>query len=243
MTPDEPVLTVLLWSAAAAATTALGTLPFALGRTPSRTLVGLSDAFAGGLMLGAGYLMMVRALELATLPAVGGSALGVAYAHWIRRYAGLDGHDVPDERMERGYREMLQVALHSALEGMAIGVAMVLDLRLGIFLAAALAVHNVGEGVALSDVLIRCGVRPRQAAGLAVAAKVAQPLLALATFALAPLLGSAEPAGLGFAAGGLVFLRLAELLPESYDKAPATAVSLVVGFAAGAVVLLESLLL
>jgi zinc transporter ZupT len=245
----EPALAVLLWSAAAAAATVVGAVPYLVGRQPGRALVGLSDAVAGGLMLGAGYLMMVRALEESTLVAVTGAALGVGYAYWIRRFAGLDGGSPEGEQpeegagLDRGYREMLQVALHSALEGIAIGVAMVLDLRFGIFVAGALAVHNIGEGVSLSDVRIRSGIRPRQAAGLALAAKVSQPLLALAIFALAPVLEAVVSGGLGFAAGGLVFLMLAELLPDSYERAPALAVSLVVSVMAGAVVLLESLLL
>jgi zinc transporter ZupT len=234
----------LLYSGAAAAVTAFGALPFALGRPPGATLVGLADALAGGLMLGAAYLLVGRGLDADVVSALAGASLGVLYAWWIRRYAALE---VLEEgsvaSRERGYKLILRNWLHSAAEGVAIGVAMVVDARLGLFVAVALAIHNVGEGLALSDALVGERVSPSQAAGLCVASKISQPLLALAAFALAPALGGFLAAALGFAAGALLFLVLTELVPDAYERAPALGVALVVSVAAGGVVLLEALVL
>lgn len=243
MVAREPVLTLLLFSGVAAAMTALGALPFGLGRPPGRIRVGLADAVAGGLMLGAAYLLVGRGLDGGVWPVLVGATLGVVYTWWIRGYAGLG--ELQEGRMagpERGYKLILQNGLHSASEGVAIGVAMVLDLRLGIFVAIALAVHNVGEGISLTDALLAEGVSAGQAAGLCVASKISQPLLALATFALAPALAGFLDAALGFAAGALLFLVLTELVPDAYDRAPALAVALAVSATAGGVVLLEALL-
>ncbi|MEZ5331978.1 MAG: ZIP family metal transporter [Thermoanaerobaculia bacterium] len=242
--PSEPVLALLLCSGAAASATALGALPFALGRPPGRALVGLADALAGGLMLGAAYLLVGKGLDRGVGLVLAGAAAGVVYTWWIRRYAGLQELDEGTvAASERGYKLILQVGLHSAAEGVAMGVALVLDLRLGIFLALALAIHNVGEGVSLADALVGGGVAPGQAAGLCVAAKVSQPLLALALFALAPALAPVLPAMLGFAAGSLLFLVLTELVPDAYERAPALGVALALGATAAGVVLLEALLL
>jgi zinc transporter ZupT len=143
---------------------------------------------------------------------------------------------------ELGYKVLLQNALHSAAEGLAIGLAMVVDLRLGIFLALALAVHNVAESMALTEILRRRGMTVSEAAGLCVVAKSTQPVLALAAFALAPAMTGLLPAALGFAAGCFVFLVLTELLPASYRRAAKLPVGVMVSVTAGAMLLLENVL-
>ncbi|MEE8367497.1 MAG: ZIP family metal transporter [Thermoanaerobaculia bacterium] len=240
----EPVIVVLLMSCLAAAMAAVGVLPFRFGR-PHQGWIGGAYALASGLMLGAGYLLMGRGLDEGALPAVAGVVIGIGYSHSIRYFAGLEALD--DEaakgRSEYGYKLILQSVLHSAAEGVAIGVAMVVELKLGVFVALALAIHNIGEGMVLADQLSPHRARLRQAAALAVACKVSQPLLALAAFALSPVLTGFLPSALGFAAGALVLLVLTELLPNSYHRSPAVSVALIVGVSAGAVVLLESLLI
>ena len=253
--PGEPVLAVLLLSTLAAVFGALGALPFGLRRPPSRAVVGGAYALASGLMLGAGYLLLGRGLDRTTISVVVGAGLGVAYTYAIQRYSGLSDlrFDVADTtasagpasaaEAEVGYKVLLQYALHSAVEGLAIGIAMVLDLRLGIFIAATLAVHNVAESMALTEILRRRGMSVSQAAGLCVVAKITQPVLALAAFALAPVMTDLLPAALGFTAGSLVFLVLTELLPASYRRTAKVPVGLLVSVAAGAMVLLEFVLL
>ena len=239
--PTEPVFAVLLFSSLAALLAALGVVPFAAGRRPASAWIAGAYALASGLMLGAGYLLMSRGLERGALGVVGGAALGVLYAWWIKRYAGatLDRH--PESAGDEGpaYKLLLETMLHAAAEGVAIGVAMVLDLRLGIFVALALAVHNIGEAMALTDALHRRGIGIGEAAGLCVGTNVPQPLLALAVFALDPVLTALLPAALGFAAGALVFLVLTELLPASYARGRRALIALVVSASAGAVILLE----
>jgi ZIP family zinc transporter len=244
MNSIEPVVVVLSMSCLAAAMAAVGVLPFRFGRPPEYSIGG-AYALASGLMLGAGYLLMGRGLDEGALPAVVGVVVGIGYGHCIRHFAGLEVLDDESAKdsAEFGYKIILQSVLHSAAEGVAIGVAMVVEIRLGVFVALALAVHNIGEGMVLADLLKAHGMRLRQAAGLAVACKVSQPLLALAAFALSPVLTGFLPAALGFAAGALVLLVLTELLPDSYRCSPALAVALIVGISAGAVVLLESVLI
>jgi len=240
--PDEPVLAVLLVSSLAAAFAGVGSIPFLLPRPPSKTLVGAAYALASGLMLGAGYLLLSRGLDRTTFPVVAGAGLGVLYTYWIRSYAGVEELDAlagGKPGPEFGYKILLQNTLHSAAEGVAIGVAMVLDIRLGVFLALALAVHNVAEAMALTDILLGLGMGVGQAAGLCVVSNVAQPMLALVAFALSPVLEGFLPAALGFSAGCLVFLTLTELLPASYRRAGKGLVGLLVSLAAGVVVFLE----
>jgi zinc transporter ZupT len=92
-------------------------------------------------------------------------------------------------------------------------------------------------------VLTRRGVRLTGAAGLAVAAKASQVLLAVTTFAGVSAAPAAQPWVLGFAVGALVDLVLVELLPESYRQAGPTSIALVTSVAMGILVLLEGVIL
>lgn len=239
--PGEPVLVVLFAGLAAALVSGLGALPFSTARSRPR-LAGGAEALASGLMMGAGYLLMSEALDRRELLAVLGAGLGVLYTYLVQAYAGtLELDHEPNGHPAYGYKVLLQGTLHSASEGLAIGVAMVLDLRLGVLVAGALALHNIAEGVALSEVLRRQGMSMGEAAGLAIVTKTTQPLLALATFALAPVLYHLLAGALGFAAGCLLFLVLTELLPSSYRRASTVIIASLVTLSAAAVVLLEDM--
>lgn len=197
-------------------------------------------------MLGMGYLLMTHGLEQATLTVIAGAGVGVAYAGWVRSYArleALDSRPGGGSGAEQGYKVILQNTLHAAAEGVAIGVAMALERPLGVFLALALAVHNVGEAMALTDVLRRLGMTAGESAGLAVVTNVPQPLLAIVAFALSPALESSFPGMVGFAAASLVFLTLTEVVPDSYRRADARLVALLVSTTAGVVVFLQAVLL
>lgn len=259
MIASEPVLNVLFYSALAAGLAALGALPFAVGGRPRSVWIGGAGALAAGLMLGAGYLLMERGLDRGTWAAVAGGAVGVLYTLGARLFIGAD--DLPGAREKdaerlsdedrkptadadtpahRIPRLLLQHGLHAAAEGSAIGVAMTLHLRLGVFVALALAIHNIGEAMALTNLLRRRQVSTGRAAGLSVVINLPQPVLALAAFALGPVLTGFLPAALGFAAGALVFLVLTELVPEAYPQAGTGVVAFLVSASAGTVVLLES---
>jgi len=244
MIAAEPVLNVLLYSALAAGLAALGALPFARGGAPRPVWIGGASALAAGLMLGAGYLLMDRGLDYSAWTTLAGGAAGVAYSLGVQVFSGLSDPQPPaNAAPDSASQVLLQHGLHAAAEGVAIGVAMVLNLRLGIFVALALAVHNIGEAMALTGELRREGVSAGRAARLAVAINLPQPVLALAAFALGPVLAGLLPGALGFAAASLVFLVLTELVPEAYLRAGKGVVALLVSATAGAVILVESFFL
>lgn len=235
----EPVLNVLLYGTLAVAVAPLGVLPFVFGRRPRPVWIGGASALAAGLMLGAGYLLMDDGLEEGIWAAVLGGVAGILYTLGARLFSGVDELDgaTPSDRTPL---VLLQHGLHAAAEGLAIGVAMNLNLRLGVFVALSLGIHNIGEAMALTDLLRRWRVSLVRAAGVAVAINLPQPVLALAVFALEPVLAGFFPAALGFAAGSLIFLVLTELVPEAYPQAGRGIVAFLVSASAGTVVLLET---
>lgn len=243
---SDPVVVVLFYASLAAAMAALGALPFRFGSGPPAAAVGGAEALAGGMMLGAGYLLMIEALEGDARLAVLGAGLGGLYNLAIQRSTGSDRLELATARpldLEQAVRTILQSTMHAAAEGVAIGVAMVRDLRLGIFLALALGVHNIAEGMSLTAALRRRGTPIMASAGLCVVTNVAQPVLAVFAFAVLPAFPALVTTAIGFAAGSLAYLVLTELVPASYRRASRTLVAIVLSATAALVVLLEGLLL
>lgn len=237
----EPTLVVLVYASGAALVSALGILPL-VRRTWLPTLaIGWSNALAAGLMLGAAYLLMTAGMTDAPVPGAFGALLGIAYV-WFTHVAGgtedLDLNRVDETTEIYAYKVLLVNALHSATEGVAIGAAAAVDLRFGTFVALAMGVHNVPEATALGAVLRSRGVAPPAAAGLAVMTNVPQVLLAVVAFAVVSSASGALPWLLGFAVGGLIYLVMAEPLPQCYRQAGHTTIALVALIAMGMVVLL-----
>jgi zinc transporter ZupT len=247
--PFDPVLIVLALSTLAALIAAAGVLPFRGGRRVPPSYLGRADALASGFMIAVGYLLLAAGLDRGTLSVVGGAGLGVVYTYWLHRYSGAKHHEPGSGVAEVGpgeaYRILLLNALHSASEGVAIGVAWVVDVKVGIFMTLALALHNVAEAMAMTGVLLGRSAGPAAAAGLSVVVKVPQILLAVVAYSVVSAAAATLPWMLGFAAGALFYLVLTELLPTSYEVAGEkdhAKVAWLVSTSAGMVVLLEALL-
>jgi zinc transporter ZupT len=240
----NPTLSVLLYASLAAATGALGAVPVAVrGRLPL-TWIGWANSAAAGLMLGVAHALMSAGMARDALRVAIGAALGVgfvAFTHRATRTGDLDLNRLDETRPEYGYQVLLVNALHAAAEGVAIGSAMALSVPFGAFTAAAIAVHNIPEGTVLTAILTSRGVSRRDAAGLAVAADVNQVLLAVATYAIVAAAPALLPWAVGFAVGALVYLVMAELLPEAYRQAGRTSIALATILAMAIVVLLDTL--
>jgi len=240
----NPTLSVLLYASLAAGAASLGALPFALrGRLPL-AWIGWANAVAAGLMLGVAHALVSVGMEREAVHVAVGAALGIGFIALTHRATGtgdLDLNRLDETRPEYGYQVLLVSTLHAAAEGVAIGTATALSLKFGAFTAAAIAVHNVPEATVLSAILTSRGVRRRDAAGLAVAADVNQVLLAVVTYALIAAAPPLLPWAVGFAVGALVYLVMAELLPEAYRQAGRTSIALATILAMAIVVLLDAL--
>jgi zinc transporter ZupT len=197
------------------------------------------------MMMGAAYTLGAERMEAPAPPAAIGAIAGVFFIYLTHRAVGtseLELNRLEDADPVYGYQVLMVGSLHSASEGIAIAVAMIVDLRLGIFMALAIAVHNIPEATVQTAVLRGQGVALHQAAGLAVATNFSQILMAVATYSVVSAAPAALPWVQGFAVGALVQLTLLELLPESYRQAGKTSIALATVVALGVVVLAQSLL-
>ncbi|MHC4102194.1 MAG: ZIP family metal transporter [Planctomycetota bacterium] len=238
----DGTLITLLYASIAAAVAALGPLPWVFHREPSVALLGFANALAAGMMLGAAYILTAEGLGGNALAGAAGAVLGIAFVWGSHAFAGTSELrlNLTDELSpDYGYKVLVVNGLHAASEGVAIGVAMFIDLRLGIFLALAFAVHNIAEATALCAVLIPRGVSRKRAAALGVMTNVSQILLAVVCYTVLMAQPGVLTPMLGFAVGAMIYLTVVELLPEAYLEAHQTAIAVTASVAMSVVALLE----
>jgi len=89
--------------------------------------------------------------------------------------------------------------------------------HLGMLITTTLAVHNVPEGFAVSVVLVSRGMSVMGAALWSVTTSLPQPLMALIAFQFVDTFQPLQAAGLGFAAGAMLFVAWMELFAEAME--------------------------
>jgi zinc transporter ZupT len=239
------ILLILALSTGAAAAAGLGVLPLLGRRDLPDSRLGWANALAAGMMFGAAYLLTTVQPEGSAVEAALGAVLGVSFilgTHFVTGTENQTLNRLQEDDPAYGYQILFINGLHGASEGVAIGLAMIVQVELGVFMALAIALHNIPEATVLSAILRSRGVRLNQAAGLAIATNVGQILLAVTTFSVVSAAPSTLPWALGFAVGSLLELVLLELLPESYQQAGQTSIAMVTVVTLGVVVLAQVLI-
>ena len=216
------VWTVFVAACLTALATGLGALPFFVFRRMSRSWLGISNSIAAGFMLGASAALLWEGADIGVARTVLGALVGVAFIEVTRRRLGhahaqlhIDVLRGADARA--GLLIVTVMTVHSFTEGVGVGVSFGGGDELGAFITAAIAVHNIPEGLAISLVLVPRGVTAWRAAGWSVFTSLPQPLMAVPAFLLVEWFAPLLPAGLGFAGGAMVWMVAVELVPEARE--------------------------
>lgn len=222
------IWTVFLAAMLTAVATGLGAVPFLFVRGFHRWWLGIADAAAAGLMLAASHSLIREGAELGTARTLTGMLLGlaaiVAADRLLRNGKKVDVAELDGADARKGLLILGVMTAHSFAEGVGVGVSFGGGEQLGVFITAAIAVHNVPEGLAISLVLVPRGTPIWKAAGWSVFTSLPQPLMAIPAFLFVLLFQPVLPVGLGLAAGAMIWMVLAELIPESLEHASGMAV-------------------
>jgi ZIP family zinc transporter len=218
------VLVLFAAGCATALATGLGAIPvFALGQRAARLRPALTGVAIG--------LMGVASVVGLLLPALGeGSALsvalgltaGVAFLALTRARLRSGEPHVTALRTRSGRTAALTFAVllvHSLPEGLAIGTAYASSTEgLGLFVILAIALQNVPEGTSVAIPMEAAGYgRAAQFWG-AVATSAPQPVGAVVAFLLVETVAALLPFSFAFAAGAMLALIVAELIPAAFGR-------------------------
>ena len=221
---------VFLAALATAVATGLGALPFAVdGRGVSRWL-GPANGVASGVMLAAAASMLYEGVARSAPRTALGTVVGGAFVFAAYRFVGSsDALRLGPLRGADARKALLVVGVmtaHSAAEGIGVGASFGDGDAFGLVIAAAIAIHNVPEGLAISLVLVPRGTHVRSAAGWSIFSSLPQPLLAVPAWLFVEQFAGVLPVGLGIAAGAMAWMVGRELLPEALHQGPRRAVVL-----------------
>lgn len=233
-TPISPILAGFLGSLAAGLMTAVGAIPLfvlkSISQKTQRSLLG----FAAGVMLAASFFSLIipgidalqesgfskaaAAAGVAVAVLAGAAAIGA-----LNRYAALDIGAVgrADEDPRRARRLslfLIAITLHNFPEGMAVGVSFGGALDAGVSTAIGIGLQNLPEGLATATALVALGYGRWLGFLGAVMSGLVEPiggLIGVSAVTLAPAL---LPAGLGLAAGAMIYVVTAQIIPEAQSS-------------------------
>ncbi len=210
---------VFVAALATALATGLGALPFLFARRPHRSWLGIANSLAAGFMAGASVGLLYEGGHYGVgrtgLGAVVGAVFIWASGRLIERRRELQLGALEGKDALRALLIVGVMTVHSVAEGVGVGVAFGGEKTLGVLIAVAIAVHNIPEGLAISLVLVPRGTSIRTAAAWSVFSSIPQPVMAVPAFLFVETFTGFLPVGLGFAAGAMLWLVSADLLPEA----------------------------
>ncbi len=234
MTQTELIFWTTLTGIISCLATGLGAIPVHFLKSSSKTVKAFSSAFAAGMMISAAVFSLIQEgislkskFPLAPYIVIIGLLLGSVFFWFIEKKVGgekaVHSHYHQMGFSKKGLLIFISMFIHSIPEGIAIGVAFATgNFNFGLIMAVAIAVHNIPEGIAVSLPLKAEGASTSKCAIASILTSLPQPIMAapaaLLTWAFEPLL----PIGLGFAGGAMIYLVVAELIPDALAESDKT---------------------
>lgn len=242
----ENVLTVFLYASLTAVATGLGAVPFFFFKNITRQWLGYSNAVAAGLMLTASFTLIFEGLHYGLGQTVLGVLIGLIFIiisnQWLNRHEEMSVSDLKGADARKAILIVGVMTLHSFTEGVGVGVSFGGNEGLGVFITAAIALHNVPEGLAISLVLIPRGMRVISAAGYAILSSIPQPIMAVPAFLFVEFFRPVLPVGLGFAAGAMIWMVFSEIMPETREETTSNKVGITITLSVILMIVLQEFL-
>lgn len=216
-----------------AVSTGLGVIPFFFSNeSPKDVYLGISNAMAAGMMISASVGLLFEGMDTSYIPGffgykpfwrvAPGFVLGVlniiATKKILARYDDISVPNVQDVR--KVILIIFVMTLHSVSEGIGIGVSFGgrSGMQLGQFISLSLGIHNIPEGLAVALVMQTRGVTKLRTFLWCVCTSLPQPIMAVPAFLFIENFEPMLAAGLGFAAGAMIYVAVFELMTEAVEQ-------------------------
>lgn len=237
------VSTVAVFTLAMAAATGLGALPFFFMELDPQW-AGICNGMAAGVMLAASFDLIQEGQghgsgSWVVLGILAGGIFIWLCKKFLEQYGEMSMLDIKGAEAAKVILVVGIMTLHSFGEGSGVGVSFAgsKGLSQGILVTLAIAVHNIPEGLAVSMVLASRGVSPQKAMLWSVITSLPQPIVAVPSFICADAFNKFLPFATGFAAGCMIWMVMAEVLPDGFKESSpsqvASAATLSVAFMEG----------
>lgn len=238
---------VIAMATLTAVATGLGALPFVFFRKISPRTMAIFNATAAGLMLAASHSLVAEGVIISPVRTLLGLVIGIVaivISHRVitngrtPEIADLTGLDASRALMVVGI-----MTAHSFAEGIGVGVSFGGGEELGTYISAAIAIHNIPEGLAIALILVPLGTPVWKAALWAIFSSLPQPLMAVPSYLFVEVFEPLLPIGFGIAAGAMIWMVFAELVPDAIEEAPASLIGTAVTIAFTAMLAFQYLVL
>lgn len=215
------IWTILIASSLTALVTGLGVIPFVFFKNFNRWWLSIFQAAAAGLMLGASHNLIQEGAHINPFRTFSGMLLGliliVVANRFISNRSDVDLGDLEGGDARKALLVLGIMTAHSFAEGIGVGVSFGGGEKLGLFITAAIAIHNIPEGLAVALVMVPKGTKTWKAGFWSIFTSLPQPLMAIPAFLFVTFFTPWLPVGLGLAAGAMVWMVFAELIPDAYE--------------------------
>jgi len=217
--------TVLFCTLLMALATGLGSIPFYFTDRLSKFWEGVSQSTAVGVMIAASYSLIQESEGFNNTWLVVGIFLGMVFIDrsqkFLHKYedqmefSGLKGLDAKKVVLFLGI-----MTLHAVGEGCGVGVSYAGPggFPKGLLVTLAIGLHNIPEGLAVATVLASKNVSRRELTLWTITTAMPQPLLAVPAFAFVQFFSALFPFFAGFAAGCMIWISFAEIIPDALEN-------------------------
>ncbi len=239
--------------------TVIGGLVVFYRKSRSDAFLGLSTAFAIGVMVYVSFIEMIpHSFEILGehYGSGAGNLISIGLLFAGMGFVALIDSLIPEQKKEEGistksrkrlFRSGLLVAMaiaiHNFPEGIATLAGSLNDIEVGAMIALAIAIHNIPEGIAIASPIYRATGSKRKALGMTFLSGIAEPLGAFIAFILFGDHLSELFFGyiMSFIAGIMIYISIANLMPVSIEYGKRK--NMVLGTISGMFVMAVSLLL
>ena len=257
--PDEdastrarvPLLSIFLYTTLMALASGFGALPFLFFGRLKPYWAGIANAVAVGVMMAASFDLLHEGAPHSPALTILGMIIGALFIKasqdYLSKFEDASFEDLQGADARKAMLIIAVMAAHAFGEGSGVGVSFSGDRgwAQGLLVTIAIGLHNIPEGMAVAGVMMSKGSTPTRALYWTLVCALPQALVAVPSYLFVESFSTLLPVALGFAAGCMIWISFAELLPDALESADhghvATAASLSAAWLQGLSMLVASL--